>query len=265
LRVLSLNLWNENHWFERRDEVVAWMELLEPDVVGLQEVVQSDALDQADWLAERTGMYVAFGGSSKPDGSQFGNAILSRFPITASDQLELTLVGHDIEPRFALRCVLDAPGGPINVYTTHLSHLFNHGFIREAQVVQLADWIDTHPPAAFPTIVTGDFNAQPDSAEIRFMKGLQSLAGRSFHLFDAYEVAGGAAPTWDNANPWAATNMVPDQRIDYVFVGVRDPLGAGRVLSARLAGDQPLGTVFASDHFGVLAELAWPSGSWLPD
>jgi endonuclease/exonuclease/phosphatase family metal-dependent hydrolase len=123
--------------------------------------------------------------------------------------------------------------------------------------VQLAEFVRA-APGGYPPILCGDLNARPDAAEVRFLKGLASSGGRSFHLFDAFEVAHPGAPghTWDNRNPYAAMNAVPDQRIDYVLVGVRRDDGAGRVLSCDVVCDQPRRGIWPSDHFGVCARLS---------
>jgi endonuclease/exonuclease/phosphatase family metal-dependent hydrolase len=254
---MTLNLWGSNHWPERRTEVVTWISELQPDVVALQEV-ERGAEDQLEWLASHTEMHHAFAGEPRGGGPPFGNAILSTFVIESYDSLELPLLGRALERRFALLTRIATTDGVTNVCTTHLSHLFGDGVVREAQVVALADWVDAQPRGVLPPILCGDLNALPDSAEVRFLKGRQSLAGRSFHLFDALEVSGNDAPTWSNQNPWAAVQRLPDQRIDYVLVGVRDThTGAGQVLGADVVCDVDRTGVFASDHFGVIADLSW--------
>ena len=58
----------------------------------------------------------------------------------------------------------------------------------------------------------------------------------------------------------------PDRRIDYVFVGWRREGGAGRVESARVVCDRSLTGTFATDHFGVLADIAvGPAGGIATD
>jgi endonuclease/exonuclease/phosphatase family metal-dependent hydrolase len=148
----------------------------------------------------------------------------------------------------------------VSVTSTHLSHLFDQGWVREQQVRQLADFVAAGS-GEFPPVVCGDFNARPASTEVRFIKGLHAFDGRSFHLFDAFEVAhpGELGFTWNNANPFAASNNTPDQRIDYVFVGVRTDDGAGTVLDAAVTCDAPRGDVYPTDHFGVVARLACPA------
>ncbi|MGI8435008.1 MAG: endonuclease/exonuclease/phosphatase family protein [Nocardioidaceae bacterium] len=255
--VMTLNLWGSNHWLERRAEVLAWISEEQPDVIALQEV-ERGADGQLEWLTAQTGMHHAFAGARRAGGPEFGNALLSRFVIESYDSLELPLLDRDLERRFALRARIATPDGLTNVYSTHLSHLFVDGLVREAQVVALADWIDVHATGVLPTILCGDLNAMPDSAEVRFLKGRQSLGGRSFHLFDALEMCGNEAPTWSNRNHWAALERLPDQLIDYIFVGVRhSDTGAGQVLCANLVCDLDRTGVFASDHFGVTANLYW--------
>ena len=126
---------------------------------------------------------------------------------------------------------------------------------------ELAAFIDLHADAdaALPPILGGDFNAEPDATEIRFLTGTATLGGRSIYYQDAWRVAGGRGPgfTWDNRNPYAHTVREPDRRIDYVFVGWRHD-AKGRIESARVVCDRVLTTTFASDHFGLLAEIADP-------
>jgi endonuclease/exonuclease/phosphatase family metal-dependent hydrolase len=262
LTVMTLNLWNTNRWEERRDAVVQWINEVEPDLLALQEVMRTPADSQAQWIAERTSMVAVFGPAHGGDGSQFGNAVLSTFPVVDSQVSQLTDAGSGGEPRCLLNVHVDSPGGVISFSSTHLAYRFDEGWVREAQVVQLAELIEVSG-ASYPPILCGDFNARPDAAEVRFLKGLTSLAGRSFHMFDAHEVAnyGDAGFTWDNRNPYAATNHVPDQRIDYVLVGVRGSDGAGRILSTRLVCDEPRHGAWASDHFGVCTTLSWPTRS----
>jgi endonuclease/exonuclease/phosphatase family metal-dependent hydrolase len=84
------------------------------------------------------------------------------------------------------------------------------------------------------------------------------MGGTSTYYQDAWRVAGERDPgwTWDNRNPFAAAEFEPDRRIDYVFVGWRRDDGAGRVRTARVVCDRVLaGAVFATDHFGLLAEI----------
>jgi endonuclease/exonuclease/phosphatase family metal-dependent hydrolase len=120
-----------------------------------------------------------------------------------------------------------------------------------------------------PAILCGDFNAEPDSDEVRFLTSLTALGGRTTFYQDAWRVAGDGGPglTQDwRVNPSAAALNVHPKRIDYVFVG--DPFqrrgDAGRVLSARVAFHEPRTGVLASDHFGLVVDIVWPDRPTAP-
>lgn len=257
---MTLNLWNlAGPWRERRTEILAWLERLAPDVVCLQEVLDDGDRNQADWLAERSGYDGVFsaGVEARP-GFRFGPAILAReaFATTASWPLPNEPGPTDAERLLVHGRTTDG----LDVFATHLTSLYPSGALRENQCHAVADLVAAHadPSSPLPPILAGDFNAEPDSAEIRYLCGLQSRGGHSVFFQDAWRVAGGRGPgfTWDNRNPFAAAEHEPDRRIDYVFVGERRPGGAGRVESCRVVCDRAVTGTFASDHFGVLAEIA---------
>jgi endonuclease/exonuclease/phosphatase family metal-dependent hydrolase len=256
---MTLNVWNlSGPWRQRRDEIPAWIRRLEPDVVCLQEIVQTpDGRNQATELAAASGDWsVAYAGRPLHDDVLFGNAILSRWPIDATHECDLP---HEPAEGEVQRVVLHARTRGLDVYSTHLNWRFHEGAIRERQVLALASFVDetAAPDSPLPPVVAGDFNADPDSNEIRFLAGLGSLDGRSVYFQDAWRVAGARGPglTWDNRNPFAAAEHEPDRRIDYVFVGWRRDGGAGRVESARVVCDRALAGTFPSDHFGLLVEI----------
>ncbi|MET9879815.1 endonuclease/exonuclease/phosphatase family protein [Actinacidiphila glaucinigra] len=97
------------------------------DVVGLQEVdnhysMRSDWADQAADLAKLLGYHVVFGANSDnatPAGSdhrvQYGTAILSRYPITASDNTWL-YKSTGQEQRGLLHATLNVRGKAVQFY-----------------------------------------------------------------------------------------------------------------------------------------------------
>jgi endonuclease/exonuclease/phosphatase family metal-dependent hydrolase len=107
----------------------------------------------------------------------------------------------------------------------------------------------------------GDFNANPDSDEIRFMVGLTPLGGDCVYFEDAWAVTAGAAPgagpgyTYDRQNAYALRSREPSRRIDYVFARGPDRHLRGEPLAAWVALDQPVGDVWPSDHYAVVAEI----------
>jgi endonuclease/exonuclease/phosphatase family metal-dependent hydrolase len=204
------------------------------EVVALQEVdrcrrEESGFADQPLWLADRLGMEVAFGanldlGPAAPGGPprQYGTALLSRHPITSH--------GNALLPRFPggeqrglLDAVVDVGGHATRFLVTHLQH--DNPAERLAQVEAILQ----HADAGLPTVLLGDLNARPDSAEY----------ARVTECFDdVWAVAGqGAGHTFDALDP--------HMRIDYILTR-----GGVRPLTARLV------RTAASDHLPVVAALA---------
>jgi hypothetical protein len=78
-------------------------------------------------------------------------------------------------------------------------------------------------------------------------------------FMDAWRMCGdGPGLTFvPTANEFAALDLEPDRRLDYVFVGFPRPDGAGHVVDAHLAGTEPVGGILPSDHYAVVAELRY--------
>ena len=287
LRVVQLNAGSllEPGWAERRLEVVAWLRRLEPDVVCFEEVWQDDTTaNTAGWIVENVpelGYEWSFGGAPFsaelwPDQSlRFGSAVLSRWPIDGSSH-HLLPIGSEAEifVRGVPWELLHVRTAGLDVFACHLAPAPTHGLHRQVQVVAIDEIIrqargdrDTlGTPGtrrqAMPPILCGDFNAEPESDEIRFLCSLTALDGRTAFYQDAWRAAGdgpGYTQDW-RANAIADSMNLNRKRIDYVFVG--DPYwragSAGRVLSASLAFHEPLTGVLASDHYGLSVDIVWP-------
>jgi endonuclease/exonuclease/phosphatase family metal-dependent hydrolase len=260
LRIVTLNIWNQGGpWPERLVAIRAGLRELSPDIVGLQEVLHpttGEAADQARQIAAGFGYHVAYGAAFESGGVEFGNAVLSKFPIVRSQVFELPCLDAP-EQRCLVFAELDTPFGPVPFFCTHLSWRFHDGYVREAQVKTIAERVkELAPIAGFPPIVVGDFNAQPDADEIRYMKGLCSLGGKSVYFADTFAIVGrGDGTTFSVRNPFATDLREPERRIDYIFVRGPDPRGRGEPLDAHVCFDRPHGNVYPSDHFGVSATI----------
>jgi endonuclease/exonuclease/phosphatase family metal-dependent hydrolase len=91
-----------------------------------------------------------------------GNAILSRWPITAPAEASLPAGGLAEEARVAVHARIEAPGGALPLVTTHLTHGPGRSQVRTAQVRTLAAFVAEHAAdCAYPPVVTGDLNAEP--------------------------------------------------------------------------------------------------------
>lgn len=260
VRVATINIWNRmGPWEERLAALRAELVRLDADLVGVQEVLRMPeyAFDQGAALAEGLGYHVAFGRHEAAPESRIGNAILSRFPVES-------VAVHPLPGTDELRCVLFAavrsPHGMLPVFTTHLNWRLDEGHVRQAQVASLVQFVDRCAPAAregIPPIVMGDFNAEPDADEIRYLRGLTPLGGRSVYFADCFAVAGdgSAGHTYARSNEFAAMLREPNRRIDYIFVRGPDERFRGEPLDAALAFTTKVGGVLPSDHYGVVATV----------
>lgn len=137
---------------------------------------------------------------------------------------------------------------------------------RDAEIVTLARWVEKTAGGA-PLILAGDLNLDDDAPQTHALLARLRLAS-------ALQLAKDARATWDplknpNVAPSAAFTH-PDgapkdlsgivgayhdqlqQRPDHVLLG---PGVAGSLQEARVVLDEPIGGVFASDHYGILATL----------
>jgi endonuclease/exonuclease/phosphatase family metal-dependent hydrolase len=263
VRVLTLNMWGEQPPLERRIEmIVIGIQELRPDVVALQEVrqIQGQLPNQAETLGKRLGYHHVWASATKWGGGEEGVAVLSRHPIGAQEQVTLPPARPE-ETRVCLMARVDTPAGGLHCYTTHLNYRLTHGIEREQQVLAIDDFVRSHK-TELPQIVMGDFNATPDHDEIRYLRGLHTLAGRRAFYQDAYArrytVESEAGFTWARRNPFTERLrwLERDRRIDYIFLTPISRDGRGVVHDARIVLDHPdPDGCYASDHFGVLADI----------
>jgi endonuclease/exonuclease/phosphatase family metal-dependent hydrolase len=108
-------------------------------------------------------------------------------------------------------------------------------------------------------VICGDFNADPQSDEIRMMTGQTAVEPGLPVFHDAWTFANPLAPglTWDNANPYVAAWLEPDRRIDYIFTGWPKARGAGHITDCRIVANTPINGIWASDHHALLARLRY--------
>lgn len=256
-RAATLNIWNRfGPWEERARAIREGLRALAPDVIGMQEVLRYGDFDQAAIVSEGLGYEVAWGIASENHGYPVGNAILSRWPIVRSETIALPDGGSD-ESRSVVFAEIAAPFGKLPFFATHLNWKLHHGHVRCLQVKALAAMIAERAPiGGFPPVVVGDFNAESESDEIRFMRGLTGLGGKCVYFADSFGVAGhGPGVTFSKRNPFAEPLREPERRIDYVFVRGPDDAQRGEPSECRVCFDEPYEGTFPSDHFGVIATI----------
>lgn len=167
LRLLSYNI----HHGEGVDGVLDLQRIANvirqanPDLVALQEVdrkvSRTQQQDQPAILAHETSMMVAFGSNLKLQGGDYGNAILSRFPLLAQENLHLPSL-HQGEQRGLLVTQIQLPDNRPTLWflATHLDHR-RDGAERLASADRIIEFIQ--PKGNDIVVLAGDLNERRSS------------------------------------------------------------------------------------------------------
>jgi endonuclease/exonuclease/phosphatase family metal-dependent hydrolase len=200
-----------------------------PDLVGLQEVdrgvERTERRDEIVELAALTRMEYAFAHNLTYQGGQYGVAILSRYPIRASEH-RMFLNTRETERRGMIRVEVRIDRKPIHFATTHLDYQFSDGRLFEAEQL-----LENIRDIKGTLIVAGDFNDQPDGTTYKLM---------STKFDDAWSA---------NREKHAGFSYPADKpikRIDYIFFRSSDGVKARRSWVVE---------TLASDHIPVVADL----------
>lgn len=202
------------------------------ELVALQEVDvgtgRAGGVDQAAELGRLTGMQSVFGEAMPYDGGSYGEAVLSAWPVVATDVVALAASsGH--EPRAAVVVTVQPPWGglPVRICGTHLDHT-DDDTDRVAQAEALVAALSS---TGTETLLVGDLNSEPGS------RPLSVFEGAGWRPSD---------PTLTPTYPSSA----PTLKIDWVLLA---PEATSRVSAVEIL-DEPL----ASDHAPVLATWTFP-------
>ena len=264
MRVLTLNLFGHHRdWPARRPVLADGLRSLAPDVGVFQEAVVGDAHDQvAELLGDGYDIHHQPGRSA--DGS--GASIASRWPMTVvrQEDLHVTEIGDQTGWIGSLAVVEVAAPEPIGpVLVVHHKPTWQSGaeVERERQALKTARVVEELAGAGERRVVlAGDLDATPDAASIRFLTGRQSLDGTSVYYQDSWIAVHGDEPghtfTPANAIRSGRWRPRPGRRIDYVMVRCGDHGATLDIVGCDLAFDGAVDGVWASDHFGVWADLA---------
>lgn len=204
---------------------------LRPDLVALQEVdrlsQRANGVDEPAELAKLTGMHYAFGKALDVPGGEYGETILSRYPLkNVKNHVFASEEGCESRAAITAKVKLGDAGPEVLFIGTHLEHA-NTG-VRQRQADALTEISSKIAPIS--AILAGDFNDAPNSPVIR--KICQQWRDATISS---------PGPTWPADKP--------AKQIDFVFYR---PADLWRVVSSEVV-DEPM----ASDHRPVLVVLEW--------
>ena len=272
VRVATLNLWGRRGaWEERRRVLAEGFRALDPDLVAFQEAVVTDDYDQvADilgpgyYLAHQTDREAGRGGDVE-DGQ--GISIASRWPLGEVWEPDLNVTPRTAD--FACGTLISEvsvpePVGPL-LFVNHLPNwqlTFEHE--RELQTVIVARAIEELAEArGLHVVLAGDLDATPEAASVRFWRGRQSLGGMSVCYRDAWGSTHPGEPghTFTAENPLVTAEnwdweLELGRRIDHILVRCSAHGPTLDIRGCERLFDEPVDGVWASDHFGVVADLS---------
>lgn len=268
VRILTWNLWWKfGPWLQRQPAIVAELRRSNADIITLQEVFADEENgDQALLLAAELGYHVIR--SRRSDGSPqgFGNAVLSREPLTFVEQLPLPDLEGGSTTRSALIAVVESDPGPRLLVTTHLTWQYNASATRQVQLQAIVDAVERHRHHSggdqpLPVIITGDLNGTPESQELRRLTGLEPGYHPELIFIDCWAAVGdGIGHTWTRDNPHAADASWPRRRLDYVLVSWPRIKPFCSPVTAELVGIEPVpvdgyAAIVPSDHYALVVDL----------
>lgn len=200
-----------------------------PDLVALSEVDKftkrsGTTVDQAKELGRLTGMNYYFTKAMDYQGGEYGDAVLSRFPILKSERYVLPVTGASFEPRSLALITVEKEGKQFYFGSTHLDHTADDAN-RNLQANKIVEIVKA---LTKPVVLAGDWNARPESAPINILT--KTLT-----------------PTCTNNCPYTFSATKPDRTIDYIMFSPTDKFTTKNL---RIVNE-----TYASDHLPLVAEL----------
>lgn len=206
---------------------------MDADLIALQEVdMETDrigGLNTMEYLAHELSMNYAFGKNLNFQGGDYGNGILSKYPVVSMVNFHIPSYKSG-EQRGILKVVVDYNGEEIAFWNTHLDHRTDDTERRESVRIIHAMIKNVKTPI----ILAGDFNDTPDS---------KTFAELITVFEDGWTIK-------ENDSGFTFPADKPDRRIDYVFF--RNPTVSSFML---LPGQARILTSPASDHLPLIVQF----------
>lgn len=250
LKIMSFNLRTANvgdginYFFNRFDRVTEVLDRERPDIVGFQEVTDSMRVKLRDYLTDYTvqgcGRGTDYHGESMLIGYRKDTVeliSLENIWLSMTPSVPGSRYGGDQSgcPRMFTAALLKRNDmeNPFYFINTHLDH--EGKLARYLGAVQIAQYISLHEPKF---VLTGDFNATPDTPEIKVIT--EALAYRG-----ARDCTASLGGTFHNFG------RIPAERcpkIDYIF-------SDAPCKESYIVEDVPVDGKYYSDHNAVCAIL----------
>lgn len=215
------------------ERIVDVLKEIDADIIALQEVLNHTRSHQRDhqarFIAHALKMDFRLGQNRQIKGGEYGNVVISRFPITDHENFDISVTKY--EPRGCLRTEIEIDGHErLQFMNLHMGTSY---FERRRQVHKLlaAHAID-QPEFVGRRIIAGDFN--------EWVNGVTTKLFRSnFQSID---------PKIDLGRARTFPGILPLVHLDHVYFDDRFRLTAAYLHRSRKA-------LVASDHLPIVAEF----------
>jgi endonuclease/exonuclease/phosphatase family metal-dependent hydrolase len=142
---------------------------------------------------------------------------------------------------------VQAPHRQFVFFNTHLDHKGQEARRRGIAMVWRAIRKE-RDASGLPILLSGDFNSQPQSEVVRFMRGQLTLEGETMAMTDAYSVY--PEPIGRTSHPFSGD--AEGNPIDYIFTTPDIVIRSVIIDRGQYEGGYP------SDHYPVIAEVTLP-------
>lgn len=228
LRILSYNIHHAEGVDGKLDvpRIAQVILSVDPDLVALQEVdkntIRTGKVNQDIELSRLTKMNCVFGSNITFQGGQYGNAILSKFPIIKNKNFLLPNVDSG-EQRGLLQSQIQISNKEnVLFFSTHLDHRRSDTErLASAKAINQIISLDNKSPA----ILAGDFNDVPDSPTLKEL-----------------------GKVWLRSNKKILRTIPaskPSRQIDYIFV---QPKERWKIIESQVLDED-----IASDHRAIFS------------
>jgi len=204
---------------------------LDADIIALQEVFADceSAEGQVEALASELDLKGTFGCTTHRRGRPYGNAILSRWPILESRDMDLTWLHR--ERRGCIRADLKTPRGTLHVFNIHMGTSY---FERRHQVRNLLSWNQIHEHLSGPRVLVGDFNEWIKGLTTRMLSEKFESLNLELHVRKRRSYPG----------------FLPIMHLDHMYFERPLHIEKAELVRTRLSK-------LASDHLPLVATFAW--------
>lgn len=237
IKMMTYNIHHANPPTKAKDSVIDLQAIAnvinkaKPEIVALQEVDVHNAragmdLNEAAALAKLTGMHYYFTRAIYYRGGEYGDAVLSKFPIIDSMDYHLPIIEGTKEETRSLCMVKVMLPDKKEIYfaSTHL------GLTEDTRLLQAKKLSGIIKSLSLPLIIGGDFNATPESETI---KVLDQVLTRSCKSDCAFTI-----PT-----------KKPKHKIDYIMYAPSDVF--------NVIKEEVIPETYASDHLPVVVSMVF--------